>query len=205
MTTSKRFTLSSSAISRTTSSRSASPDRAADAIARGSGWRTPILASFLAAAPERHELARDLHLRLERVVDRGLVDGRPVGDVHGIRRRRRGCAYISSVMNGQNGASSCEIVVRHSWSVACAAGSDDFQNRGRERRTYQFDRSSTSSASACAPLNESKASSESVTVRDRAVQPGTDPPVEDVRATRPVRARSVAASSSRFAYVTKNE
>ena len=116
-------------------------------------------------APERHELARDRHLGLERVVDRGVVDVGPVGDVHGIVVVPARLRYISSVMNGQNGASSCVIVMRHSCSVACAAGSDDFQKRGRERRTYQFDRSSTSSASACAPLSESNASSASVTVR----------------------------------------
>src|SRR5689334_12766432 len=71
--------------------------------------------------------------------------------------------YIASVMNGQNGASTCAIVVRHSCSVACAAGSDDFQNRLRDRRTNQFDRSSTSTASAWAPVRESNDSSASVT------------------------------------------
>ena len=107
-------------------------------------------------------------------------------------------------MNGQYGASSCEMVVRHSWSVACAAGSDDFQNRGRDRRTYQFDRSSTSSASACAPLNESKASSESVTVR--VVRCNRERIQRSRTCCDPAGAGEVGCGqASMLAYVTKNE
>ena len=50
-------------------------------------------------------------------------------------------------MNGQNGASSFETVTRQWRSVAKAATSPS-QNRRRERRTYQFERSSTNAASA---------------------------------------------------------
>src|SRR6185437_10355184 len=52
-----------------------------------------------------------------------------------------------SATNGQNGASSLEIVKRHSRNVANAAGSPS-QKRLRERRTYQLERSSTNSAVA---------------------------------------------------------
>ena len=70
--------------------------------------------------------------------------------------------------------------MRHSCSVACAAGSDDFQKRGRDRRTYQFERSSTSSASAWAPLSASNSSSASVTVRTVRCSRERDPAVEHV-------------------------
>ena len=40
---------------------------------------------------ERHDRARPLHLGLERVVARGGVDRGPVGEVHRLARRRRGC------------------------------------------------------------------------------------------------------------------
>ncbi len=52
-------------------------------------------------------------------------------------------------MNGVNGASSVATVTRHSYSVgnaaieSCLALARGSQNRRRQRRTYQFDRSST--------------------------------------------------------------
>ena len=50
-------------------------------------------------------------------------------------------------MNGVNGASSFATVTRQVCSVAKAAGSPS-QKRRRERRTYQFERSSTNAAIA---------------------------------------------------------
>jgi hypothetical protein len=50
-------------------------------------------------------------------------------------------------MNGVNGASRCASVTRQRWSVPKAAGSPS-QKRGRERRTYQFESSSTNAAIA---------------------------------------------------------
>ena len=50
-------------------------------------------------------------------------------------------------MNGQNGASSLATVTRHVCSVPKAAGSPS-QKRERERRTYQFESSSTKAAIA---------------------------------------------------------
>src|SRR4029079_16618332 len=61
--------------------------------------------------------------------------------------------YISSLTNGQNGARSCASTVRTSWSVACALASDDFQKRGRDRRTYQFERWSAQRARAREPVD----------------------------------------------------
>ena len=72
-----------------------------------------------------------------------------------------------SVTNGVNGASSRVSTSRHSYSVASAAGSPS-QNRRRDRRTYQLDRSSTNSASrrpARAVSKSSSAASTSATVR----------------------------------------
>jgi hypothetical protein len=62
-----------------------------------------------------------------------------------------------------NGASSWEVRTRQWCSVAWATGSDDLQNRGRLRRTYQFDRSSISRAIRLAALSASKPSRASVT------------------------------------------
>ncbi len=50
-------------------------------------------------------------------------------------------------MNGVNGASSFDTVTRQVWSVPNAAGSPS-QKRRRERRTYQFESSSTNAAIA---------------------------------------------------------
>ena len=50
-------------------------------------------------------------------------------------------------MNGVNGASSWATVSRQVRSVAKAAGSPS-QKRRRERRTYQFERSSMNAAMA---------------------------------------------------------
>ena len=50
-------------------------------------------------------------------------------------------------MNGVNGASSLLTVTRQVWSVPNAAGSPS-QKRGRERRTYQLESSSTKAAIA---------------------------------------------------------
>src|SRR5438067_2010878 len=90
--------------------------------------------------------------------------------------------------------------------VACAFASDDFQKRGRDRRTYQFDRSSTSISSACAPASASKSSSASVTVltarcsRERIQRSRTWVGVAALPC-----APSPGTHPSRFAYVVKNE
>jgi hypothetical protein len=47
--------------------------------------------------------------------------------------------------------------------VAWASGSEDFQNRGRDRRTYQLDRSSTNVARRLAAVSASKSSRAVVT------------------------------------------
>jgi hypothetical protein len=66
------------------------------------------------------------------------------------------------VVNGMNGASSVVTWVRQVCSVDRAAASPS-QNRRREVRTYQFDRSSTNAASRRPARAESKSSSASVT------------------------------------------
>ena len=65
-------------------------------------------------------------------------------------------------MKGVNGARSCAVVSRHSRRVAKAAPSPS-QKRRRERRTYQFERSSTKAAMARPAVVASKSSSRSVT------------------------------------------
>ncbi len=67
-------------------------------------------------------------------------------------------------MNGVNGAMSSVTTYRHSCSVASAAGSPA-QNRRRERRTYQFDRSSTYAESRRPAFCVSYAASASSTSR----------------------------------------
>ena len=54
---------------------------------------------------------------------------------------------------------------RHSWSTAGAEPSEVFQNRGRLRRTYQLERSSTNASSACVARRASKSSSAAVASR----------------------------------------
>ena len=91
-TTSSCFTFSSSAISLHDVVARASRPRSSSAIARGSGWRTPSLASLRAAAAERHERARASAISassassIAAVVDRG-----PVGEVHRRVGAARGC------------------------------------------------------------------------------------------------------------------
>ena len=62
-----------------------------------------------------------------------------------------------------NGASSREVVTRHSCRVAWAAGSLFFQNRGRLRRTYQLERSSMNRPSRLEAPRASNASRAAVT------------------------------------------
>ncbi len=75
--------------------------------------------------------------------------------------------YISSARNGHSGASSCDVTTRQRYSTAWAPPSVSWsgppQNRGRDRRTYQFDMSSTNVAMAVAAPRASKASRSSVT------------------------------------------
>src|SRR5262245_1612621 len=108
---------------------------------------------------------------------------------------------MSSVVNGHSGASSFAIVSRLSYNAPCAAGSESFQNRDRDRRTYQFERSSTKRSSAWAARKASYPSSASVTsptvrCRRERIQRST------TCSTRPAWS---GAHPSRFAYVTKKE
>ena len=66
--------------------------------------------------------------------------------------------HTCSVINGTRGASSCVRVTRHSCKVAKAATSPS-QKRRRERRTYQFDKSSMNFANSRPATCESKPSS----------------------------------------------
>ncbi len=109
---------------------------------------------------------------------------------------------IASATNGHIGASSCVTVIRHSCSTAWASPSFAFQNRERERRTYQLLRSSTRPSTACAARsasNRSSASVASVTVlwsRDRTQRSST---------WLGARTGSPGVHPSRFEYVTKKE
>ena len=160
------FTLSSSATSSTSagvsrpspgSSTSARAQRLAD-LELGLGARGPT---------ERDDLPRRSHVAA-RAPGRSRRR-RPRASRRGGRTRvrspPRGSTNSSSATNGHSGASSSATVRRHSCSVACAAGSAAFQNRARERRTYQFERSSTNDSSACAARSASNPSSASVTSR----------------------------------------
>ena len=128
--------------------------------ARRSGWRTLSLASVRAARPSvtSRRAASTSASRAASIAD--VVDVRPVGAGAPTRRTARGCVCSSSARNGQNGASS-SVVTRQALVQrgVRAPGRTDFQKRGRERRTYQFDRSSTNASSACAPRSASKPSS----------------------------------------------
>ena len=70
--------------------------------------------------------------------------------------------HTFSVTNGTKGASNLVSISRQSCKVCNAAGSPS-QNRRRERRTYQFDRSSTSPNKAFPARAGSYASSASST------------------------------------------
>ncbi len=112
-----------------------------------------------------------------------------------------------------NGAISRVSVRRHSSSVANAAAPSGVpgpsQNRRRDRRTYQLDRSSMNAASLRPASAVSNPSSAPVTSAGQRVQLAQHPPVEQ----RPVRRRRRRASASRrrpappaaFAYSTKND
>ena len=80
------------------------------------------------------------------------------------------------------GAVSWATVTRHSHRVRTAAlvsaSSPDLQKRLRERRTYQFDRSSTNASSRRPPVVASSASSDLVTHVHRVGELGQDPAVE---------------------------
>src|SRR4051794_34307721 len=65
-------------------------------------------------------------------------------------------------MNGTNGAINRVRTSRHACNVVNAAGSPS-QNRRRDLRTYQLDRSSTNADSARPARTESKSSSASST------------------------------------------
>ena len=71
---------------------------------------------------------------------------------------RTSSCQTCSVINGTRGASSFVSVTKHSCKVPRAAVSPS-QKRRRERRTYQFDRSSIKRASARPAICESKSSS----------------------------------------------
>ena len=89
--------------------------------------------------------------------------------------------------------------------MAWACGSLDFQKRGRLRRTYQFDRSSTNRASRVAPRRASKPSSLG-DLGDGGVELAEHPAVEHVvGAGTPARSSwpSAGRQPSRSAYVTK--
>ena len=93
-------------------------------------------------------------------------------------------------MNGVSGAISRVTVSSTSCSVRSAAGSP-CQNRRRERRTYQLDRSSTKADSSLPARWVSKASSARVDLADQGVQLAEQPAVQQ----RPVGRRRVGRAT----------
>ncbi len=114
-------------------------------------------------------------------------------------------------MNGVNGAISSVSVVRHSYRVAnAAAPSGDpgpSQNRRRDRRTYQLDRSSMNVASRRPAAAVSNPSSQAVTSRTTACSsPSTHRSSTGRCAAAGADARpSAAVQPPALAYRTRNE
>jgi hypothetical protein len=102
-----------------------------------------------------------------------------------------------------NGASSWATVTRHSRSVANARASPS-QNRRRERRTYQLERSSTNVAISRAPPVASNASRRSVTA---STVPASRDRIQRSRSVGGAGSASSAgcpAASAAFSYSTRN-
>ena len=171
------------------------PSRGAPTRARPSGWRVRTFASARAARPSSTSRRTSATCSASSSSISALVGRRPGRQVDRLRRVRASPARTTScqtrsVTNGTIGASSRVSTSRHSCSVASAAGSPS-QKRRRDRRTYQFDRSSTKSASRGPARCVSKPSSAASTSRTSRLQLGQQPPVEH----RPVRRLGVRLAS----------
>ena len=161
------------------SARSASSSRASAVVgisARRSGWRVFTLASARAERPSstirRVSAIAWLSPALTRESSTPGHSARCTeAGASGTTVTTRSC-HTRSVTKGTSGAISRQSTSMVSCSVHRAPGSP-LQNRRRERRTYQFDRSSTKPASRLPARCVSNSSSAAVTSRTSSVRADT--------------------------------
>ena len=186
-----RFTLSASATSSATSSGTLA-SRAMSAIARDSGCRTLSLDSARAFNPsDTSSRARAMSASRSGSIAVASYDGQSERCTDSPVRAR--FPNSSSATNGHTGASSRARVVRHSCRTACASPSAAFQKRGRLRRTYQLERSSTNAVERLRRPQRVEVLERLGGLADGAVQSRPHPAVHHVRRRGTQRRRRVPA------------